>query len=235
MNTKKIMAWGVHAYTMCGGVLGFAALLLSAEGNVRGAFTLLIVAYFIDCTDGMLARRIKVWELIPGFSGAQLDDMIDLLTYVYVPLFIIGSQGLLPHAAWLICPLLGVLYAYGQVNMKTPDHYFLGFPSYWNIIALYLYWLQPPPVAAVLIVVVPSVLSFVPTRYLYPSKSSMLWKTSWVLGGLWFCMLAYMLETEKPPRVLVIASLYYPAYYMAASFYVDWRWRKEKKGCGNPA
>jgi len=229
MNIKKFTAWGVHAYTMTGGVLGFAALLCAVNGDVRDAFFLLMSAYFIDCTDGMLARKIKVWEIIPGFSGAQLDDMIDVLTYAYVPLFIIASQKLLPHPAWLVFPLVAVLYAYGQVNMKTADKYFLGFPSYWNIIALYLYWLQPPPVMAVLIVLVPSVLSFVPTRYLYPSKSSMLWRTSWVLGGIWFCMLVYMLVAEPPPRVMVLLSLYYPAYYMVASFYVDWRHRKEER------
>lgn len=227
-GTLKLAGAAVHAYTMSGGVLGFAALLAAAQGQVRWAFFLLIAAYFIDCTDGMLARKIKVWEIYPGFSGAQLDDMIDMLTYAYVPLFIIGSQGLLPHPAWLVCPLVAVLYAYGQVNMKTGDKFFLGFPSYWNIIALYLYWLQPSPLWAVLIIVIPSVLSFIPTRYLYPSKSTVLWKTSWILGGVWFSMLTYMLWVETPPQNLVLLSLYYPAYYMGASFYVDWRQRKRK-------
>ena len=47
------------------------------------------------------------------------------------------SSGPLAWLLWL--PLLASAYGFSQVNAKTPDGFFLGFPSYWNIIAFYLY------------------------------------------------------------------------------------------------
>lgn len=215
------LAWAVHLYTASGGVLGMVALLAVAQGRVRDAFFYLIAAMLIDVTDGTLARRVGVRDVLPNFSGGDLDNAIDVLTYIYVPIFILGSQGLLPHPLWTIVPMLAAMYAYGQAHMKTEDHYFLGFPSYWNIVALYMYWLRPGPVVAVCAVAVPAVLTFIPTRYLYPSRNSAYWKTSWVLGGLWFALVFYLLLQPAPDLGLVWLSLAYPAYYMVMSFYVD--------------
>lgn len=233
-TTRKALAWGVHLYTATGGVLGMAALLAVAEGRVRDAFFYLIAAMLIDVTDGALARRVGVRAVLPHFNGAHLDNAIDVLTYIYVPIFIMGSQGLLPHPLWTIAPMIAAMYAYGQADMKTVDHYFLGFPSYWNVVALYMFWLEPGPVAAVLMVAVPAVLTFIPTRYLYPSRNSAFWRTSWGLGGVWFALVFFLLLDDAPPPALVWISLLYPAYYLAMSFYVDWRVRDARRH-GTPA
>ena len=222
----QLRSWLVHGYTASGGVLGFFALLAAVAGDPRQAFLLLMVAFFVDMTDGLLARWAKVSVHLPHFSGARLDDAIDVFTYIYVPLFIIVQEALLPHSAWIIPPILAGLYAYGQSDMKTDDHYFLGFPSYWNVVALYLYWLAPGPVVAVFCVVVPAVLTVIPTRYLYPSRNGFLWKTNFILGGLWILLVCTLLVQPEPNGALVWVSLAYPAFYMATSFYADWNERK---------
>ncbi len=225
----QIAAWLVHLYTASGGVVGMFALLAAAGGEVRLAFILLGVAALIDASDGILARRVRVGAALPRFSGTRLDDVIDVLTFVWVPVFIMASQDLLPHPLWIAVPVLAALYAYGQVDMKTDDAFFLGFPSCWNLIALYLFWLRPEPAVAALVVVVPGVLSFVPTRYLYPSKNALLWKTSWTLGLLWAALVFYLLMQPAPDLRLVWLSLIYPVYYLVASFIVDWRLRQMKR------
>jgi phosphatidylcholine synthase len=202
------------------------ALVLAASGDVRTAFFLMIATTLIDSTDGLLARQVRVWEVVPDFDGSQMDNVIDTLTFLWLPVFIMVNEELLPHPAWLIVPVIAGLYAYGQVNMKTEDSFFLGFPSYWNVIALYLFWLRPDAVWAVAIVVIPGILSFVPTRYLYPSKNRVLWQWSWGLGAVWLVMVVYLLMQERPDRTLVWLSLFYPAYYMIASFWVDMRIRR---------
>ncbi|MGB7340079.1 MAG: CDP-alcohol phosphatidyltransferase family protein [Phototrophicaceae bacterium] len=228
LTTHQLRAWGVHLYTATGGILGMYALLMAAQGNTRQAFSLLIICMLIDATDGLLARRFKVREVLPNFDGAMVDNVIDMLTFVWIPVFIIAQQALLPSVVWLIVPILAGLYAYGQVNMKTPDNFFLGFPSYWNIIALYLYWLEPIPIVAVLIVVVPAILTFIPTRYLYPSKNYIYWQVTWALGAVWFVMVFVLLAQVDPNENLVLLSLFYPAYYMLMSFYIDWRVRTSR-------
>ena len=225
MSKIKLAAWLVHLYTASGGVIGMFALISAAEGHIRRAFLLLILTLVIDTTDGLLARRVRVRTVLPDFDGAMMDNVIDVLTFVWVPLYIMWHESLLPSPAWIIVPVLAALYAYGQTNMKTDDAFFLGFPSYWNVIALYLYWLQPAPVAAVLLIVVPAVLTFIPTRYLYASRNQILWKTTWSLGAIWLVMVVYLLTQTRPDLTLVWLSLFYPAYYMIASFYIDWKVR----------
>lgn len=227
-RTQQCVSWLVHAYTASGGVLGLFALLAAARGDIRHAFLLLMAAFFVDVTDGLLARRVRVGEHLPGFSGSRMDDAVDVFTYIYVPLFIIGREALLPHPAWLVFPVCAGLYAYGQSDMKTEDHYFLGFPSYWNVVALYLYWLRPAPVPAVACVIVPAVLTFLPTRYLYPSRNAAFWKTNFALGLAWLLLVCGLLLQPEPPIGLVGLSLLYPALYMGLSFYVEWKLRRAR-------
>ncbi len=225
MRNRRIAAWLVHLYTATGGVIGMFALLAAAKGDVREAFLLLIATAWIDATDGLLARRVRVRQVLPEFDGAMMDNVIDVFTYVWVPVFIIANEGLLPNQVWVAVPIIAAMYAYGQTNMKTEDSFFLGFPSYWNVIALYMYWLRPEPFWAVLMIVIPAILTFIPTRYLYPSKNRFLWRTSWGLAILWTPLMGYLLLQEEPNRTVVLISAYYPIYYLLASFYVDWRIR----------
>lgn len=225
MQPRQLAAWLVHLYTASGGVVGMFALFAAAEGRIHDAFLLLVVTMLIDATDGILARLVRVRDVLPGFDGAMVDNVIDVLTFVWIPLFIMWTEHLLPHPYWIAVPVLAALYAYGQTNMKSADAFFIGFPSYWNIVALYLYWFRPADAIAVLMIVVPAALTFVPTRYLYASKNRILWKTTWFLGAIWMIMVVYGLWQDSPSRALVWASLFFPAYYMVASFYVDWRVR----------
>ena len=72
--------------------------------------------------------------------------MVDFLTYVFIPAFVVVASGLLP-AVWrsrcaiaiIIC---GALY-FADTQMKTKDNYFLGFPAVWNVPAFYLLLLGP--------------------------------------------------------------------------------------------
>ncbi len=229
MRRAQTIAWLIHLYTASGAVFGMLALWSAAYDDTRGAFFYLVIAAVIDGTDGLLARRFKVWEVLPNFSGAYVDNAVDVLTYIFVPIFIIGYQGLLPHWGWTAFPILAAMYAYGQVDMKTEDHYFRGFPSYWNVVALYLWWLEPAAPWAVAMVVIPSILTFVPTRWLYPSRNSIYWKTSWTLGTVWILMLCYLLWQQDPDPRIVYASLYFPAYYALLSFYIEYRIRMGDK------
>jgi len=159
----------------------------------------------------------------------MMDNVIDVFTYIMVPVFIMWKENLLPSPVWVVVPIIATCYAYGQVNMKTNDAYFLGFPSYWNFIALYLFWLRPDPTITAILLLVPGILSFIPTRYLYPSKNKFLAKPSWALGILWAFLVLWLLFQDTPPHEWVLVSFFYPAYYMALSFYVDWRLRRNER------
>src|SRR5207244_31383 len=136
---------------------------------------------------GTLARAAQVKIVLPHFDGRRLDDLIDFLNYAFLPLLLIWRAGLLPagYEGWLLLPLLASGYGFSQADAKTADGFFLGFPSYWNIVAVYLYALPIPPAAALALVIGLSVLTFVPLRYLYPSLGGRLNRWTNVLGALW--------------------------------------------------
>lgn len=220
---RLLLAWLVHLYTALGAVLAVFTLVLVAGGRYREALALMGLALILDATDGTFARAAKVKELIPGVDGARLDDIVDYLNYVLVPCFLLLWADLLPtgHGGWIVClPLLASAYGFSQANAKTPDHYFLGFPSYWNVVAFYCFVLNLSPWLNALVVVVLSVMVFVPMRYLYPSRNTHLQGLTITLGSIWgvlFFAVVYLLPDA--PYHLVLASLFFPAYYVAVSFW----------------
>ena len=138
----RLAGAAVHLYTASGSVLGLLIVLAAFEGEVETALWLGLATLFVDGTDGMLARRFRVKETIPWFDGARLDDIVDYLTYVFAPVVLLWTTGHLPEGAlgWILAalPLLASSYQFCRVDAKTSDHFFLGFPSYWNIVAFYV-------------------------------------------------------------------------------------------------
>jgi phosphatidylcholine synthase len=229
----KVAAWLAHAYTATGLVCAAAIFVLLVEGGdqaFRLAFAVMILATLIDATDGWVARRARVSEVLPGFDGRRLDDLVDFLNYTCLPLALLWRAGLFPGAAaaWLLVPLLASAYGFCQVEAKTDDHYFLGFPSYWNIVAVYLYLLNLPRPWALTLVLVLATLTFVPTRYLYTTSAGRWSLLTNALSVLWLvALLAILWSWSDAPRWLVPGSLAFPVYYMAASWVVTLRlgWR----------
>lgn len=238
-------AWLVHLYTAMGLVLAAGMAVLIVRGGTadfRAAFFLMLLACIVDATDGAFARLVGVKKVLPGFDGARLDDITDFLTYTFMPLLLIWRAGILPHQlSWvLLLPLVASAYGFCQVRAKTSDGYFIGFPSYWNIVAFYLYVLRLPLALNVAILIALALLTFVPNRYLYPSQPGVLNRFTTVLGALWGALLVWILyRLPASPAGLVAAeygqlhrwaliSLIFPAFYMLASWWVTidiWRAR----------
>jgi phosphatidylcholine synthase len=226
---RRAACWAVHLYTATGVISAFAALHAIFAGNVQAAFLWLYVAVVVDASDGVLARLARVKEHLPQFDGAKLDDIVDYLTFVMVPVVLLVETGLLEGSLGITAAggaLLASAYRFCHADAKTADHYFTGFPSYWNIVALYFYVFQPAPTLAATITLVLAALVFAPLRFLYPSRMTWLRTLTVGLGIVWGAAVAGVL-LQLPERAvgLATASLAYPAYYTALSFYMQWRGR----------
>lgn len=219
-----LFAWLVHLYTASGAIVAFLALLLIEQAKFEAAFWLMALAVLIDASDGTLARMVRVKELIPWFDGDRLEDIVDYLNYVLVPALFLIRADLLPQndALWLAAaPLLASAYGFCQKEAKTPDHFFLGFPSYWNIVAFYLYVMQTPRWINAFLILILSALVFVPIRYLYPSRSPILRGLTNILGIIWgLLVLIIIYQLPQPSTYLVYASLLFPAYYLTLSLWL---------------
>jgi len=221
-----LIAWLAHFYTALGLVCaaGMAVLIVRGDdASFRTAFLLMMVATAIDATDGWLARKARVKQVLPGFDGGALDNLIDFHTYTSLPLFLLWRAAVLPGAgSWLLLvALLASAYGFSQVNVKTADGFFIGFPSYWNIVAYYLFVLRPAPVIAAALVAVCAVLTFVPTRYIYATRGGPFAKTINIGAVLWFVLLGIgLFGPDEYRNIAATVSVAYPVMYLALSAYV---------------
>ena len=214
-------AWLVHVYTASGAVAGFFGVLAVVHGRYRDAFLWMVFATAIDATDGVLARAARVKAVLPGVDGARLDDLVDYVTFVFLPMLLVYQADLLPAGlapAVAAAVLVSSLFGFTAADAKTEDHFFTGFPSYWNIVSLYLYVAGLPVAMNATILFVLSGLVFWRVRYVYPTRTPVLRGLTLVAGAAWAVLVVAIivrLPAVSPPLVLV--SLIYPIYYVALS------------------
>jgi phosphatidylcholine synthase len=223
--------WIAHLYTALGAGTALAATLATFAGDVRQAFLWLAVAVFIDATDGALARALRVKDRLPWFDGALLDNLVDYLTYVFVPVLIMLRADLWPAAAapWIGVAVLvasGYGFSHSAAKVKANDYFFTGFPSYWNIVALYMFALRLPVWLNAAITVALIVLVFVPLRYVYPSRTRTWRVATLTLGVVWGVATSIVVwrlpEVDGPWLAL---SAVFPVYYFALSLVLTRRER----------
>ena len=128
----------------------------------------------IDSTDGWLARRVRVADRAPSLDGTLLDNLVDYVTFVFVPAWVVSLDAVVP-VGWgmplAAAMLLVSAYGFSHREAKGTDQFccFRGFPSYWNIVVFYLYALGLAPAVNGLIVAALCALVLAPIGFVYPS------------------------------------------------------------------
>lgn len=220
-----ILPWIAHLYTATGVVIALLATGMTFAHNFRAAFIYLVAATVVDATDGWLARAVRVKERLPHVDGGLMDNIIDYLTYTFIPALIVWQADLVP-SAFPVCAAMVVssLYGFCRTDAKGEGdrYYFTGFPSYWNIAVVYLYVLHLSRPANAMILVALAILVFVPIHYIYPSRTRELRVPTLTLGTLWGVLFAWILwrlpATDGPWTMI---SLGFPVYYVALSLWLQ--------------
>jgi phosphatidylcholine synthase len=198
--SNKIAAWSVHIFTVSGIFLGFLALLSSINNDFTQAVFFLALALFVDGVDGTLARHVDVENVIPSVDGSVLDNIIDYFNYVLVPTFMIHWFGFLGenYSLFLCFLILSVSsYTFANKGIKTDDYYFSGFPALWNLVVLYFYLLDTPELMNIAVVLLLSVFTFIPIKYVHPIRVIELRKTNIAMTSLWCVTTVYLLLTKE--------------------------------------
>jgi phosphatidylcholine synthase len=195
------------------------------EGDVRAVLWLFLAAMAVDGSDGLLARHFQVKTVMPGFDGALLDNIVDYLTYAFAPMVLLWANGYLPDGTLggvvAAVPLLASCYQFCRSDAKTDDHFFLGFPSYWNVVAFYVVVLDLSPLTTGVILVVCSVLVFIPVKYIYPSRTKVFRSLNLITTAIWLAAYAVLLAQMPDPNTIVVGvSLAYLLYYGVLSLYL---------------
>jgi len=220
-RVRVALAWGVHLFTATGAVWGFLALIAIFRHDWRTMILWMIVAMLVDGFDGTLARWAEVAKFAREIDGSLLDNILDYLNYVVVPALFLAEANALPAPLRLIGAfsiLLSSAYQFSQTDAKTEDHHFKGFPSYWNVMALYMLLMNLPQWLNFAFLMLFNVMVFIPIKYIYPSRNSYLRRLTLVLTYLYGAIGIWgLLQYPDQPEWVAWVSLVYVAYYLLLS------------------
>lgn len=223
---ERARGYAVHLFTASGVVVAFlaAAEICAPRPDPRRVFVLFALATLVDAADGPLARRWRVKETAPDIDGRTIDDIVDFLTFTFLPLLLVWRMGWVPEprAAWLAPALLASILGFANRMAKDEARgFFRGFPSYWNIAAFYAGFLAPGANAAMFVLL--AALTVAPVWFIYPNLAPRPWKVPLLAGAFLWLVLAVLMLRDYPdaPRWMLWLSLLYPALYTAASIHLD--------------
>lgn len=170
----RLTAWAVHAFTMTGLAWAMLAAIALVEGEIAWMWLWFAVSLVVDGVDGTLARRFRVKEVVPWFDGAVLDNVVDFLTWTFLPALFLylhvpfGSRPLALAAA--IIAVVSSVFCYANEGEKSTDAYFVGFPAAWNVVAAAFYVLGTPAAVNLGVTVLLAILTLVPLHYTHPMR-----------------------------------------------------------------
>ena len=125
-------------------LLGLLSAIIGIYFAIQGNFPVAIIgvlwAVLFDWYDGIIARKMKGRTKVQGEFGAQLDSMIDIVSFGILPAIILLSYGnfniwFLPGAFIIIASSairLSYFNVYGLIDSKT----YKGFPLDNNVLIL---------------------------------------------------------------------------------------------------
>lgn len=199
----EIRAFSVHILTASGSFLAFLAVVAAGEERFIDMWWWLGLALAVDGIDGPIARKLKVKEVLPNWSGVMLDNVIDYVTYVLVPAYALYESGMMGAplsfvAAGLIVVSSAIYYA--DTGMKTDENFFSGFPVVWNMLVFTLFVIQPPEIAAFSIILLAVFLTFLPIYFLHPVRVVRLRPINLVIFAIWSMLGGYalLMHFESP-------------------------------------
>ena len=230
IDKDKLAAWAVHGFTASGAVLGFLAIIAILNSDLIGAFLWLGLALLIDGIDGTLARKIGVTDKTPNIDGLILDSVIDYLNYVIIPALMVYWFQLVPLGWEIILPagMFAVsLYTFANMNMKTSDYYFNGFPAVWNIVVLYFYILGTNLWINTIVIITLYVLTFIPFKFVHPLRVKKLRNITIFATILWSATTLKLVTTNPEINLFtdelmviliwIICSLYFASICLSRS------------------
>ena len=212
LSATKLRAFSVHLLTASGSFLALLSLTAAAEGRWTAMFWWLGAALFVDGIDGPIARKQRVKQVLPNWSGDTLDNVIDYVTYVLIPAYALYASGLISEplsfvAAGVIVVSSAIYYA--DTGMKTDENFFSGFPVVWNMVVFAFFVVQPPEWIVLLVTFSAAFMSFVPVWFLHPVRVERLRPLNLGMTAVWMvcCFLALFAKLDVGPVIKALTTI----------------------------
>ena len=205
-SARQMRAFSVHLFTASGAFLALLALTAAGEERWTAMFWWLAAALAVDGVDGPIARKQRVKEVLPNWSGDTLDNVIDYVTFVLIPAYALYASGLISEplsfvAAGVIVVSSAIYYA--DTGMKTDENFFSGFPVVWNMVVFAFFVVKPPEWLVLLVTFSAAFTSFLPIWFLHPVRVERLRPLNLAVFAAWSVSGAVALFYDLTPPALV--------------------------------
>ena len=220
VSKDKIAAWAVHGFTASGAVLGFLAIISIFNNDQTSSFLWLGLALLVDGLDGTIARKVGISDIATNIDGSMLDNLVDYLNYLIIPSLMIYWFQMVPNGWEIIIPagIFAVsLYTFANINMKTEDYYFSGFPALWNIVVLYFYILNTNQYINLIVIIFLSILTFIPIKFVHPLRVKKLRNITIFCTIIWSATTLKLVTTY--PEINLFNEKIVLTIWIACSFY----------------
>ena len=232
LSKAKIAAWAVHGVTASGAVLGFLAIISIINNDLVGAFLWLGLALFIDGIDGTLARKVDVAKQTPNIDGTIVDSVVDYLNYTIIPSLMIYWFEMVPEEFQLIAPaaiFLVSIYTFANVNMKTEDYYFRGFPAVWNIVVLYFFILGTHLYINVIVIFICIILTFIPIKFVHPLRVKELRNLTIFFTIIWSATTLKLVTTPSTNVFMIDNTIIFILWVISSIYFASVCWGRSIK------
>ena len=201
-STKKpslgrvIAAWGVHLFTISGLVWATLALFAILDNGHPHDVAVARHRPHRGRRRRHLARKVGVREVIPWFDGGVVDNLVDYLTWTFLPALFMALH--LPFGAqpmpviMMIVVIVSSLFCYANDGEKSNDNYFVGFPAAWNCVAIVMYVLQTPAWVNIAATIFLAIMTLVPLHYTHPARVKRFQIPNIIGAAAWIVACTYM-------------------------------------------
>jgi phosphatidylcholine synthase len=212
-----LTVWAVHLLTASGAGLALIAAVAASEKSWQLVFLCLGIAFIVDGIDGPLARWARVKDRLPWFDGSSLDFVIDYTNYVFIPAYVVAESGLLSEPlasiSGIVIAIVGALY-FADKRMKTAENGFRGFPAVWNAVVYLLMVYRPDELIVVAVVLLFTVLTFLPVEFVHPIRVVRLRPVTLVMTLAWAVLSALVLAANLEPGLFVSTAFLVVSAYL---------------------
>ncbi len=217
MPARIIAGFAVHILTASGAVCGLIALHHAVLHEWMQTFSWLGVAVIIDAIDGPIARKVQVELVLPRFSGARLDLVVDYFNYCVIPAFIVMESGRAGSDYGLLAGaiiLLSSLFHFSDIQSKTKDGFFVGFPTLWNVVCLYLFVFDLGVAATLAVILALAIATFIPVKWVHPVRVQRWRGLTMGLTFIWAASALYEVSRNFPATlpaqaIFAVTAIYY--------------------------
>ncbi|MDY5159713.1 CDP-alcohol phosphatidyltransferase family protein [Actinotignum urinale] len=206
----KIVAWSVHFFTMTGLLWAILAINALYTENIKEMWIWLVISLVVDAADGPMARKARVKDVLPHFSGAMVDNIVDYITWTLIPAMFIMQclplgPGYLPFIAGAFI-LVSSMFCYANTLMKSNDWYFVGFPATWNVIAVIMWLFSVPMWLNWIVIVVFSALAVIPWKWVHPFRVKKFRAVTATFAIIWTGTTAWLIAVypENPAWLVIL-------------------------------